>query len=947
MSRRRRIIIGLGGALLATLTALALALPTLAGTLLERKLNDALSRRELDASWSTLEVDWRGRLRFAQLKVVDPERGVEATLGEVIITPALGSILSGEPRIKRVSARQVRADAALEPWLKRPEPAAAPSPERAGGMSARVKRALIDHPPALSLDDIRVNVTYRGEPLASGELETLQVDADQGRWTTHARGALTPTWSKLPGFMRARRGWDAQVSLAPRQRELTATLRSDQERSPLLSLELPRVGALSVGHVSLDLALGQGEGEGEGEHVPNARRAVIHVGDLSARLGDADAIIASLSVADGSFDALRARPALQGRTLRVELSPSRRDKLGQLKHALRSPKEAVKDAVKDAVKERLRERLPLAQATSRRALADADQDQLIKQLTRLLDLLWKVDASIEDTSVALRLPGAEPEGASAGPGPDQVVTLARGLSLESTQGRVWMRGRSSQGSFEGHVAFLPGQLVPYQGTLRAQHVNIGELPGMAQGRTLPSRGIRGRLGGLVDLSAVFHGPLSQGSPSAIDRYTLTVSADWRDGLLELHGLSEEPLTGIQASGQTTLEWEPALARLRARDTTLRYGPAKAKVDLELLDWPLKPRLWAELAMDEIDCQRLLRAMPEAMTGPYRNAILEGSFAPRVKIKYPLHDPWKFEWQWSGLALDDDKPRWEEKTPPAERQWRCRVKQLRTLPAGRPEVATASGRKLNTVDVEWLKEPFVKRVTEGVSEEVELFVGPGMPDYVALSSLPPWVGGAAYLTEEILFYTNRGLNLALIAKAIRINLERGRFVYGGSTVTQQLVKNLFLTRDKTLSRKLQEALIAFRLDEAVSKDRLLELYINVIEFGKDLYGIEQAAQFYFQRPARKLTPLQAVFLANIKPSPQMGNRFKRKGSTPETGHFPERTETIFKRLVERELITAAQLEEARPFVLKWDAQGHYIEPKRGASTTSAPSLDDELPALLNP
>jgi len=462
-------------------------------------------------------------------------------------------------------------------------------------------------------------------------------------------------------------------------------------------------------------------------------------------------------------------------------------------------------------------------------------------------------------------------------------------------------------------------------SIKVNHVNIGKLPGMEQGRTLPNRGIRGRLGGLVDLSASFHSPLDLGAISPTQRHTLNVSAKWTNGLLELHGLADEPLTGINASAQATLEWEPALKRISMKDARVKYGPARGYADGELLDWPLKPKLKLVAGLEEIGCQDLWRALPDAMTGPYRNAILEGRFAPKVQIKYPLDDPWRFEWDWTGLAFEDDKPRWEERTSPEERQWLCQVKHLRTLAEARPEISTATGRRLNTTDVGWLKEPFVRKVIEGVSEDVEIIVGPGTESYVRLATLPSYVGGAAYLTEEILFQTNRGINLALIAKAIRINLERGRFVYGGSTVTQQLVKNLFLTRNKTLSRKVQEALIAFRLDEAVSKERLLELYVNMIEFGKDLYGIEPAAQFYFQRPARLLTPLQAVFLANIKPSPSMGNRFKRKGTTPERGHFPERTETIFKRMLERDLITPQQLEQARPFVLKWDAQGNYIDP----------------------
>ena len=82
-----------------------------------------------------------------------------------------------------------------------------------------------------------------------------------------------------------------------------------------------------------------------------------------------------------------------------------------------------------------------------------------------------------------------------------------------------------------------------------------------------------------------------------------------------------------------------------------------------------------------------------------------------------------------------------------------------------------------------------------------------------------------------------------------SLERGRFVYGGSTISQQLVKNLFLTRQKNISRKIEEAIITWKMEEVVSKDRIMELYLNCIEFGPNIYGIRHAAQHYFGKIGR--------------------------------------------------------------------------------------------------
>ena len=110
---------------------------------------------------------------------------------------------------------------------------------------------------------------------------------------------------------------------------------------------------------------------------------------------------------------------------------------------------------------------------------------------------------------------------------------------------------------------------------------------------------------------------------------------------------------------------------------------------------------------------------------------------------------------------------------------------------------------------------------------------------------------------------------LIQRAVRLDITHGRYVYGGSTITQQLVKNLLLDRRKTLLRKFHELLLADRIHQQVSKDRTLELYLNVIEFGPQVFGIGHAARYYFQKPPSDLSIHEAIFLAMLKPSPSLG------------------------------------------------------------------------------
>jgi len=132
-----------------------------------------------------------------------------------------------------------------------------------------------------------------------------------------------------------------------------------------------------------------------------------------------------------------------------------------------------------------------------------------------------------------------------------------------------------------------------------------------------------------------------------------------------------------------------------------------------------------------------------------------------------------------------------------------------------------------------------------------------------------------VTEDGRFWGHKGVNLKLIKKAVRINLNKGRYVYGGSTITQQLMKNLFLVRQKTMSRKVEEALLAMAVERVVPKRRLLELYVNVIEFGPQIYGISSASRFYFDSKPNELTPIEGAFIASIKPKPSEGPRLARR------------------------------------------------------------------------
>jgi monofunctional biosynthetic peptidoglycan transglycosylase len=140
--------------------------------------------------------------------------------------------------------------------------------------------------------------------------------------------------------------------------------------------------------------------------------------------------------------------------------------------------------------------------------------------------------------------------------------------------------------------------------------------------------------------------------------------------------------------------------------------------------------------------------------------------------------------------------------------------------------------------------------------------------VPLSRISPEMQRAAIVAEDARFYEHDGVDWEALRGAVEKNLEKGGVKVGGSTITQQLAKNLYLSPARTPWRKLREIAIARRLERRLSKKRILELYLNVIEFGTRTFGVEAASRRYFGKPARELGRDEAAILAAVIPSPRI-------------------------------------------------------------------------------
>lgn len=155
--------------------------------------------------------------------------------------------------------------------------------------------------------------------------------------------------------------------------------------------------------------------------------------------------------------------------------------------------------------------------------------------------------------------------------------------------------------------------------------------------------------------------------------------------------------------------------------------------------------------------------------------------------------------------------------------------------------------------------------------------PEKSSYVKFNQISPAVLDAVIASEDAAFYSHKGFDWHEIQESLSKNLESGQYKRGGSTISQQLVKNAFLSKEKSILRKLREAALTVSLEANYTKKEILEKYLNVVEFGPSLYGISAASQHYFQRPPSELNLLQSAFLAFLLPNPKEYHKSFSQGS----------------------------------------------------------------------
>lgn len=211
-------------------------------------------------------------------------------------------------------------------------------------------------------------------------------------------------------------------------------------------------------------------------------------------------------------------------------------------------------------------------------------------------------------------------------------------------------------------------------------------------------------------------------------------------------------------------------------------------------------------------------------------------------------------------------------------------------------------------------------------------------WVPLSRISPYAVKAVIIAEDDKFWSHEGFDFVAMQKALEKDLKKRKLKAGGSTISQQLAKNLYLSPSKDPIRKLREAIFTWRIERSLSKRRIIELYLNVAEWGEGIFGIEAAARRYFGKGAVSLTAQEAARLAAVLPNPR---RFNPTGSSRlVTG----RAERIYQIMVRRGIVIPEyeelMAEPAEPVVMDAPVVINAPEPGADQEEDGSATVPDE-------
>ena len=465
-------------------------------------------------------------------------------------------------------------------------------------------------------------------------------------------------------------------------------------------------------------------------------------------------------------------------------------------------------------------------------------------MAKALASRWAPDGALHVDGLSFRVGGEKK--LSLGPGP---------LSLTRQNDRmmlVFSTDRAAAGASAGTPLSVHGELPLERGDLRLSFAG-GPV-------ALSALGVKEGAAGLADVSrGMLQGKGSLVLSDAGDGLAFDVDLGAKNLSISDPRLADDVVRGLalgaRARGALTdkagLRLDDAEATLGALHLDLR-GTLEQTADDTTGNF--------SFAVPEARCQSLFESIPSALLPTLKGAEMKGTFGGKGTLRFDSRNL-------DDLGLDYD------------------FDDLCKLTVVPPDLEKARFSK-----------PFFHRVylSDGTGGEEE--TGPGTVGWTDLGAISPYMQVAVLTTEDAAFYRHHGFNHHAIRESVIANLKARRFARGASTITMQLAKNLFLSREKTLSRKFEEIVLASYLEQNFSKQEIMELYFNVVEFGPDLYGITRATDHYFGRKPDEIHLGEAFFLSSLLPRPLTLHKFYEHGELPESWSKTLRSlmETAFKR-----------------------------------------------------
>jgi len=355
-----------------------------------------------------------------------------------------------------------------------------------------------------------------------------------------------------------------------------------------------------------------------------------------------------------------------------------------------------------------------------------------------------------------------------------------------------------------------------------------------------------------------------------------------DKVVGMNLSTELKATVIPATHTVEIEsLEGRIGKLRGQlQGSVQLGPEPFSFD-DGKQLPFTPKIDLVFDVPRVTCANLLGSFPPAILPTLQGFALAGDFATHLETHIDFHNLKALELK-GKVGIDG-----------------CKV-----LTAPEHVAALVDPQAIVTQEVEI---PPSWDDTTNTPEVLMFAIGPDNEDFVPYEKIPVHMINAVLTTEDSRFFHHEGFATSEFKTALKRNLASGHFRLGASSITMQTVKNLLLSHEKTLSRKLQELFLVWYVEQILSKERILELYLNAIEFGPRLYGLGPAARHYFGKAATELSVSEAVFLGSLLPSPKRRYAHYCKGEISDK--WQKHLKRVLVRMRERDRLTDEELAPA--------------------------------------